>query len=277
MSLTLEIAQSAASVKHMPAEEIYLHFKRLCFAFLALVSIGARAADTNEFLARIYTNDAGKTLPYRLLLPKDYDPKRAYPVIVYLHGAAARGTDNAKPLDWGPLLFLEPSLREKHRFFLLVPQCPASGGWLDASWAGLKGAAEGEALRLVIEIVGAVLPREFNIDVKRRYLTGVSMGGHAVWVTMVRRPGFFAAAVPVCAGGSASIVTDAAAKYPVWAFHSDDDPLIPVQQAREMIKAWREHGGAAKYTEYTGLKHSSWKKAYAEPEMFDWLFEQRLR
>ena len=72
-------------------------------------------------------------------------------------------------------------------------------------------------------------------------------------------------------------MTEAARKCPVWAFHSDDDHLVPVQSARDLVRAWREHGGTAKYTEYTGLKHSSWKKAYIEAEMFDWLFEQRLQ
>jgi predicted peptidase len=71
-------------------------------------------------------------------------------------------------------------------------------------------------------------------------------------------------------------VTRTAARYPVWAFHSDDDHLIPVQSARDMVKAWRDHGGIAKYTEYTGLKHSSWKKAYTELAMYDWLLQQTL-
>lgn len=247
-----------------------------CLGLLLLSVSFARAADTNAFLTRIYTNPVGKTLPYRLLLPKDYDPQQAFPMIVYLHGAAGRGNDNAEPLNWGPLLFLEPSLRDKHRFFVVVPQCPLSSSWLELSWGGLGGAKEGEALSLTLELAGNALPREFRIDPKRRYLTGVSMGGHAVWVTLARRPGFFAAAIPVCSGGSPAIVTKLAAKCPVWAFHSDDDHLVPVQQARDLVKAWREHGGIAKYTEYTGLKHSSWKKAYLEPEMFDWLFQQQL-
>jgi predicted peptidase len=247
-----------------------------CLTVLLLCALPAHPADTNDFLARIYTNAARKTLPYRLLLPRNYDPKQAYPVIVFLHGSAARGNDNAEPLNWGPLLFLEPSLREQHRFFLVVPQCSKSGSWLESSWAGLMAPTEGEALQLTRELITDALPREFSIDSKRRYLTGVSMGGHAVWVELVRRPGFFAAAVPVCSGGNASMVTDTAAKCPVWAFHSDDDPLMPVQQARDLVKAWREHGGTAKYTEYTGLKHSSWKRAYIEPEMFDWLMRQRL-
>ena len=230
----------------------------------------AIAADTNEFLARIHTNTAGHTLPYRLLLPKHYDPVGNYPVILYLHGAAGRGMDNLKPLDWGPMLLLEPGVRDKHDFFLVVPQCPRGGGWT----AGLLTATESDPLQHALDLVGDALPKEFRLDPKRRYLTGVSMGGHAVWTTLVRRPGFFAAAVPVCSGGDSGTVTKAAAKCPVWVFHSDDDPLVPVQSARDLVKAWRDHGGIAKYTEYTGLKHSSWKKAYAEPEMFDWLFAQ---
>jgi predicted peptidase len=232
-------------------------------------------AGTNEFLARVYTGHSGKTLPYRLLLPKHYDPKQPYPVILYLHGAAARGHDNTEPLHWGPELFLEKSLRDKHGFFLVVPQCPKDSGWVEFSWSS-PTARESPSLELSLELIDKALPKEFNIDPKRRYLTGVSMGGHAVWVEMVRRPGFFAAAVPVCSGGNARIVTTAAAKFPVWAFHSDDDHLVPVQQARDLVQAWRAHGGIAKYTEYTGLKHSSWKRAYVDPEMFDWLFAQHL-
>ena len=248
-----------------------------CF-ILALLPIPARGStgDTNEFLTRIHTNAAGRTLPYRLLLPKHYDPAQTYPVILYLHGAAGRGEDNAKQLDWGPLLFLDPAVRDKYEFFLVAPQCPRSAGWMETALGNPAGVRESEALRLALELVADVLPKEFRIDPKRRYLTGVSMGGHAVWATLVRRPGFFAAAVPVCSGGDSSIVTKAAAKCPVWAFHSDDDHLVPVQQARDLVQAWGKHGGVAKYTEYTGLKHSSWKKAYAEPELFEWLFGQRL-
>src|SRR5947208_9387564 len=89
-----------------------------CF-FIALPQ--AKADTSNEFLSRIYTNAAKKTLLYRLLLPRNYDPRQSYPVILYLHGAAARGSDNTEPLNWGPQLFLQASLRENQGFFLVVP------------------------------------------------------------------------------------------------------------------------------------------------------------
>jgi predicted peptidase len=246
---------------------------------LLLLLVGqptAAATDSREFVACVYTNAAHRTLPYRLLLPSQYDPAKSYPVILYLHGAAARGNDNLEPLNWGPRLFLEKPLREKHGFFLVIPQCPRDAGWLELSWGGLGVPTASSSLEMALELVAKDLPRQYHIDPKRRYLTGVSMGGHAVWVEMVRHPGFFAAAVPVCSGGNARMVTDAAARYPVWAFHSDDDHLVPVQQARDLVAAWRAHGGTAKYTEYTGLKHSSWKRAYLDGQMFDWLFDQHL-
>lgn len=241
----------------------------------AFIAPATTAGGTNDFLFRSYTNSGQHVLRYRLLPPKRYSPTNSYPVILYLHGAAARGDDNVSPLDWGPLLFLDPPARAKHDFFLVVPQCPRSGGWVESESPTARP-RRGEPLAMAMELISQALPREFSLDPKRRYLTGVSMGGHATWVALARQPGFFAAAVPVCSGGEANWVTDAAARCPVWVFHSDDDHLVPVHLARDMVKAWRAHGGTAKYTEYTGLKHSSWKKAYVDAAMFDWLFQQRL-
>jgi predicted peptidase len=35
-------------------------------------------------------------------------------------------------------------------------------------------------------------------------------------------------------------------------------------------------GGNVKYTEYPGVGHNSWDKAYAEPELMQWLLSQHL-
>lgn len=239
---------------------------------LLMFTAGWSPLRAEDFAVRIFTNASGQSIPYRLLVPKNYDPKQKYPLVLFLHGASGRGTDNAEPLNWGPKFFLEPERRKKFPCFLVVPQCPKDQGWLAADETGVK---EGRALSLALELVGTALPKEFSIDSKRRHLTGVSMGGHAVWVCLVRHPGFFASGAPVCGGGDTNSVTSRMTRTPVWAFHSDDDHLVPVQSARDMIKAWRENGGTAKYTEYTGLKHSSWKKAYLEPELFEWWAGQR--
>ena len=236
-----------------------------------LTSEGAEPVES-AFLKRVYTNAAHVRLPYRLLAPRTRVANQQYPLIVFLHGAIARGDDNEEPLNWGPRLIQETLAKQNQDCVVIAPQCPKGEGWAGSSFFS-KGK---DALTLTMELIQGPLAKEFQLDPKRRYLTGVSMGGIALWGYMVQTPGVFAAGVPVCAAGTPSSVTDAAVRFPMWVFHSDDDHLIPVQSARDMVEAWKKHGGSARYTEYTGLKHSSWKKAYLDTEMFTWLLQQQL-
>jgi predicted peptidase len=130
-----------------------------------------------------------------------------------------------------------------------------------------------EPLRLALETIDA-LQKEFPIDAKRLYVTGLSMGGYATWDALCRYPAKFAAGVPICGGGDESKVA-LMAKVPVWAFHSEDDNVVKVIRTRNMIEAMKKAGGDPKYNEYKGLGHGSWGKAYAEPDLLPWLFAQR--
>ena len=51
---------------------------------------------------------------------------------------------------------------------------------------------------------------------------------------------------------------------------------MPVEESRKMVEALRAAGGDVKYTEYPGVGHNSRDKAYAEPELFPWLLQQKL-
>ena len=42
-----------------------------------------------------------------------------------------------------------------------------------------------------------------------------------------------------------------------------------------MVEAVKQAGGSPKYTEYPGVGHNSWSKAYASPSTWEWLFAQR--
>jgi hypothetical protein len=44
-----------------------------------------------------------------------------------------------------------------------------------------------------------------------------------------------------------------------------------------MIEALKKAGGEPKYTEYPGVGHNSWDKAYATKELYDWLLEHKLK
>jgi predicted peptidase len=110
-------------------------------------------------------------------------------------------------------------------------------------------------MRMNVKLLAA-LQKEFSIDPDRVYVAGLSMGGFGVWDALTRYPGLFAAGVAVCGGGDESKVA-AIGKTPVWAFHSEDDPIVKVARSRNMVKALRDAGGTVKYTEYQGLGHIS--------------------
>lgn len=244
---------------------------------LTLIATLLGTASGQEYEARIHTNAAGLTLPYRLLVPHGYAPAQRYPLVLLLHGAGERGSDNQAQLVHGTKLYLDPANRAKYPAFVLVPQCPTGQRWVEMAWDGDRGTQPAEPsppMRLVLDLL-EVLPREFSLDPQRLYVTGLSMGGYGTWDLITRFPGRFAAAAPICGGGDDTVAARAV-RTPIWAFHSDDDGAVPVARTRNMIAALRAAGGTPRYFEYWGLGHNSWDRAYSEPEFLPWMFAQRL-
>ena len=223
------------------------------------------------FQARTHREPSGSSLPYRLFKPDKYDSKQKYPLILFLHGGAGIGNDNRHQFNGGnevpPKALTAPEVQTKHPCFILAPQCPPHDGWvfIDHTLA--------EPLRLSLSILVG-LQKEFSIDHDRLYVVGVSMGGGAVWDLVARYPKTFAAAVPICSAGDPNKAS-ALVHLPIWCFHGDADPLVPVQYARQMIAAVTKAGGHPKYTEYPGVGHNSYVKAFQDPELIPWLFDQK--
>ena len=131
--------------------------------------------------------------------------------------------------------------------------------------------------------------KEFNGDPQRTYLTGFSMGGYGTWSIAARHPRRFAALVVVCGGIQwptpdkitreepyMAVATEVAG-IPVWVFHGNADRNVFVTESREMVKLLKGLNGDVRYTEYEGVGHESWDRAYNEPELPTWLFGHRLR
>jgi predicted peptidase len=140
-------------------------------------------------------------------------------------------------------------------------------------WSGSRGWDEQNS-RLILDLL-ASLRREFSIDAKRTYVTGQSMGGFGTWRMITQHPEMFAAAVPVCGGGTLADAPRAKA-VPVWAFHGTADTIVSPANTREMITALIKAGGRPTYWEYEGGTHAKTaERAYCEPALLDWLFAQR--
>ncbi|MEM7560244.1 MAG: phospholipase, partial [Planctomycetota bacterium] len=66
------------------------------------------------------------------------------------------------------------------------------------------------------------------------------------------------------------------AQLPLWIFHGDEDKVIAVDDSRAIVAALRAAGGKPEYTEFTGVGHYCWDKAYRDPKLIEWLFKQSL-
>ncbi|WP_368313630.1 prolyl oligopeptidase family serine peptidase [Luteibacter sp. CQ10] len=247
-------------------------------AFLAATAMtGSALAAPTGFVERSLAVH-GKTYRYQVFVPASLEGRPA--VVLFLHGSGERGSDNRKQLTQGL-----PHWLEDHPDFpavVVVPQVPDGQEWTDRDNADMAMAALEHAIK------------DFHGDRHRLYLTGLSMGGYGSWQLAVDHPGTFAAAAIICGGvtaradGRALYVhgvpdgTDAYAwtakkigKLPVWIFHGGDDDVVPTEQSRRMHAALEKRHAAVKYTEYPGVGHGSWDKAYAEPDLWPWMFSHR--
>jgi predicted peptidase len=220
----------------------------------------------------VFKNAKGETLPYRLFVPQDYDRKKKYPLVVYLHGGGGVGDDNLKQIQGGNgylIDFFTQVVSQTHYpAFVVAPQSKGDG-WIERA---LSKPAPTRQLRLVVDLI-ADLQRSYSIDGSRLYVAGQSLGGFGTFAIVSEFPKLFAAGVPLCGGADESKVLSII-KTPLWVFHGEKDEAVPVDRSRRIVAAIKKAGGNVKYTEYRGGGHNIWLKVVQEPALLSWLFAQ---
>jgi predicted peptidase len=217
-----------------------------------------------------------QSIGYRLMRPDEKAGPGPHPLVVFLHGAGERGSDNRRQLTYLPRWMITDRHRREHPCFLLAVQCPEDQWWSPHSEEERLIAVAGEStpsMQALEEVLEKVIETE-KVDANRIYLTGLSMGGYGSWHLAAKHPGRFAAVVPICGGG---VVEDAPRlkDLPIWAVHGTDDRVVPEAQSRRMVDAVRAAGGTVLYTPLEGVGHDSWTDAYNRIGVIEWMFEQR--
>lgn len=226
--------------------------------------------------AREWKAADGTVVRYRWSAPATLEPGKTYPLVLFLHGAGERGDDNKAQLKHGVLPIIEGAEKLGDACFLIAPQCPAGRWWspIDRVTMQLADAAKpNPLLEAVLALVDETRKTQ-PIDPKRLYVTGISMGGYATWDLLGRVPNKITAAIPICGGGDPALVVKFKT-VPLWAFHGDADPMVPVSATETMVTALRNAGGIPKLTIYPDIEHDSWTRTYSDPEVIRWLFAQR--
>jgi predicted peptidase len=214
---------------------------------------------TAERLSATVTREV--SLDYLLALPEGYsaDGER-WPLILFLHGAGERGSNLEKVKVHGPPKLIEAG--QQIPAIVVSPQCPEESWWTEHL----------DALEALLDDLTSRLP----VDPDRVYVTGISMGGYGTWALAASQPERFAAAAPICGGGSGVGTALRVGGLPIWAFHGDADPVVPVEESKRIVEAIERFGGTrAKLTVYPGVGHDSWTRTYEDPAFWEWLLAQR--
>jgi predicted peptidase len=216
----------------------------------------AVAADPSPQQPRQLDRTIKVTMKYLLYLPKDYEQKESWPLLLFLHGSGGVGDDLNIVRKIGVAKVIEEG--KQFPFIVVSPQWP-KGYW----WEPFALTA------LLDEIV-----EKYKVDHDRIYVTGQSMGGYGTWALAMYIPKRFAALVPICGGGDPNR-TKQLADIPIWAFHGAKDKAVPIREAEDMVEALKKHGGNVKFTVYPEAGHDAWTETYANPELYKWLLERK--
>jgi predicted peptidase len=241
------------------------------------------AQDKTMFEKQLFVSGED-TLPCRILTPVNFQSGKKYPLVVFLHGAGERGDDNESQLSWGAELFLDSITRAQFPAIIVFPQCPKNDKWAEYNKNDMQDSTgysydTDAPIRKPLKLVGDFIDTLISsgqVDKRRVYIGGLSMGGFGTYELLWRKPNVFAAAFPICGAGNPARINEYRSKLPIWIFHGDKDPVILVSNSRLIYGILKQKNPLAKYTEYPGVGHDSWKNAFAEPTLLPWLFAQRL-
>lgn len=249
----------------------------LIFGFVGLFSQSVKA---QEYKKEMFISNSD-TLLLRVMYPNNFDQNKAYPIVLFLHGAGERGNDNAKQLEHGASFFADSLHRNDFPAVVIFPQCPENDYWarIDSerdeqgkrSFTFHPNLEPTKAMKLLLEYLNQLIAEKWAQQ-RQIYLGGLSMGGMGTFELLYRRPDVFAAAFPICGGGNPETTSAYAKKVPLWVFHGEVDEVVPVELSLKMVESLKKNGANPRCTIYPNVNHNAWDYTFSEKELLPWLF-----
>jgi predicted esterase len=227
-------------------------------------------------------SDTNEQLPFALFVSSKVRKDKKAPLIVALHGLGGTQNTMVNPM------YRAVEFAEQGGYILVAPMGYNSSGWYGipepparndgraAATAanagrgvgvGAGGTAvtdPGKARELsekdVLNVL-AMMRKEFNVDEKRTYLMGHSMGGAGTIYLGVKHASNWAA-IAAIAPASGGLLPDnyslaSARKLPVIIVQGDADTAVPVARTRQWVEKLKEQKMTHEYHEIPGGTHGS--------------------
>jgi predicted peptidase len=174
---------------------------------------------------------------YTIAVPVGYTGNQPIPLVLALHFGG-----EVTPFYGRTILeeLIEPALRELGAI-IIAPDCPTNS-WTDP-----------QSEKAVLELL-AYVEENYAVDVRRRLITGYSMGGAGTWYLAARNPDRFSAAV-IMAGWPPQAIEDVEWKIPLVIIHSRQDEIVPLQSTEYFTNSLQEKGAPVKLVVLDGITH----------------------
>ena len=181
----------------------------------------------------------GSMQPLAVYVPRSYEPRRATSLVVFLHGRTWSEND----------LIAQPWVRaaaDSSNSIIIAPYARGDSQYVDPApadvYAGLDAALHA-----------------FNIDRRRIYLAGHSMGGYGVFIVGPKHPEDWAAIMAASGGMTTETAADALRGLqgiPMYLVVGSDDPIVPKGYMKRNADLLEKSGIEAHYYEEPGGAHS---------------------
>lgn len=249
----------------------------------------------DDFIQDVFVDDEQHaTLKYNLYIPKNYDPNKKYPLVVFMHDAGTVSPEVKSTLvqGLGAITFADEAWQAAHPSFVLAPQ-------YDTIIVNDQY-QYGPELERTVHLIQK-LESQYSIDPDRIYNTGQSMGGMAATQLDISYPHMFAGSYIVAAKWNPAITSPLGNQNIIAIVSANDpgakpsfdtimkqlaadhhtvitqkiDPATDLETAIKTVGATFTPDSHLYYFILEGGNHrSTWQYAYSLKPALEWLFSQ---
>ncbi|MBQ7011563.1 MAG: prolyl oligopeptidase family serine peptidase [Clostridia bacterium] len=202
-----------------------------------------------------------RSMNYRVFLPRNYDPEKEYPMLIYMHGS---GFESKHINDIGiNTLLAQATMYTKQEIICVIPQCLPGQYWPIHPYT----------TEVAFDLFEDV-QKHLSVDRSRIYVSGHSYGAMGTLILLENHPNYFAGAM-IAAGAAPSYTNyKNIATTPLRMFCGDKDPgfAAKLSSLYDKLKALNAD---VEYTVWPDQGHATFSYTAKNCDVAKWLIAQK--